>query len=51
VTDARLSPDRPTGGAVNTVTFKPVRTPKVRIVFTHRGKSRSGVTEVEMWAE
>jgi hypothetical protein len=41
-------PATPAGG-VNTVTFAPVATAKLRIVFTHRGKSRSGLTEVEVW--
>ncbi len=49
VADARQSPQRPVGGAVNTVAFKPVRTSKVRVVFTHRGKARSGLTEIEIW--
>ncbi len=49
VAEPQFSPDKPAGGTVNTVTFKPVRTSKVRIVFTHHGKSRSGLTEIEIW--
>ncbi len=49
VPSARHSPERPTGGTVNTVVFRPVRTSKVRVVFTHRGKARSGLTEIEVW--
>jgi hypothetical protein len=45
------SPEHPAGGRVNTVTFKKVTAPKVRVVFTHRGKARSGVSEVEAWRE
>lgn len=45
------SPAAPIGGAINTVTFQKVSTPKVRIVFTHKGKARSGVTELEFWRE
>ncbi|MDB6031740.1 MAG: hypBA2 [Verrucomicrobiales bacterium] len=45
------SPIKPTGSTVNSVTFSPILTSKVRIVFTHKGNSRSGVTEVEIWPE
>ena len=45
------SPEHPAGGRVNTVTFSKVTTPKVRVVFTHRGRARSGVSEVEVWRE
>ena len=45
------SPATPIGGAMNTVTFSKVTTTKVRIVFTHQGKARSGVTELEIWKE
>jgi hypothetical protein len=50
-TQAKKSPEKPTGGVRNTVTFPRIETPKVRVVFTHRGKSRSGLTEIEMWRE
>ena len=45
------SPEQPAGGIMNTVSFAPVETAKVRITFTHRGKSRSGVSEVFVWRE
>ena len=45
------SPVTPTGSAVNTVTFAHVTTRKIRVLFTHRGESRSGVTEMEVWKE
>lgn len=45
------TPARPTGSAVNTATFPKVTAPKFRVVFTHQGKSRSGVTEILAWKE
>ena len=45
------SPAAPLGGAMNTVTFNKVTTPKLRVVFTHQGKARSGLTELELWKE
>ena len=45
------SPATPIGGAMNTVTFTKVSAPKVRVVFTHKGNARSGVTELEFWRE
>jgi hypothetical protein len=44
-------PQTPAGGMANTVTFKQVATSKIRVVFTHKGKARSGVTEIEAWRE
>jgi hypothetical protein len=45
------NPKKPAGGKTNEVTFTPVKTQKLRVVFTHKGESRSGLTEVEIWAE
>jgi len=45
------SPQVPAGSALNTATFTRVTTTKIRIVFTHRGDSRSGLTELELRAE
>jgi len=45
------SPARPTGSSMNTVTFTQVSTPKVRVLFNHQAKARSGVTELELWKE
>jgi hypothetical protein len=45
------SPAKPTGSTVNTVTFAKATTSKFRVVFTHKGKSRSGVTEILAWKE
>jgi hypothetical protein len=47
--DQASKPAVPTGGMANTVTFKQVKTSKVRVVFTNKGKARSGVTEIEAW--
>jgi hypothetical protein len=51
VPEQKKSPVKPAGGAKNTVTFPAVETTKVRVVFTHQGKARSGLTEIEMWRE
>lgn len=45
----RRSPERPVGGVMNEVSFPPRKAAKVRITFTHRGKARSGVSEVLVW--
>jgi len=45
------TPKKPAGGRPNEVTFTPVKTQKLRAVFTHKGESRSGLTELEIWAE
>jgi hypothetical protein len=44
-------PAAPVGSAVNTVTFPTQTTSKFRVVFTHSGKARSGVTEILAWRE
>jgi len=49
VRDASRKPERPAGNVKNEVRFTPVRTTKVRAVFTHNGKARSGVTELQLW--
>ncbi len=43
------TPAKPAGGEINEVRFTPVKTRKVRVVFTHRGKARSGVSELLVW--
>jgi hypothetical protein len=48
-TDLKTSPERPAGGQWNVATFAPVQSSKVRIVLTHEGAARSGVTEVLVW--
>jgi hypothetical protein len=48
VADLVTSPKVPAGSALNTATFRPVTCQKLRIVFTHNGQSRSGLTELEL---
>ncbi len=49
VKNARKSPEKPTGSEFNEVRFDPVKASKVRVVFTHAGKARSGVSELLIW--
>jgi len=51
VDEAVSNPAVPTGGQVNEVRFKSLSTNKLRIVFMHAGKSRSGVSEVLVWKD
>lgn len=51
VVEVDRSPVIPSGGTVNTVRFKPITTSAVRVVFTHGGEARSGLTEIELWKE
>lgn len=51
VADQQASPAEPTGGTMNTIRFPKLTTSKLRILFTNKGKARSGVTEVEVWQE
>jgi hypothetical protein len=41
-----MSPETPAGGRFNEVRFTPVMTSRVRVVFTHAGQAKSGVTEL-----
>ncbi|HEV8293091.1 MAG TPA: discoidin domain-containing protein, partial [Tepidisphaeraceae bacterium] len=45
------SPARPTGGRFNEVKFERTRTSKIRVVFTHAAKARSGISEIMAWPE
>ncbi len=49
VMNAKKSPEQPLGSQWNDARFDPVTSSKVRIMFTHRGQSRSGVSEVLIW--
>ncbi len=49
VANVNRSPEKPRGSARNTVTFDEVTSNKVRVVFAHAGKPRSGLTEIEVW--
>ena len=51
VANEKHSPEKPAGGQFNETTFDAVTASKVRVVFTHRAKARSGVSEVFVWAE
>ena len=44
-------PETPMGGQLNEISFEKTMTSKVRVVFKHRDKSRSGVSEVFIWPE
>jgi hypothetical protein len=46
---AKMTPETPIGGQANRVTFEARKTEKLRILFTNKGKARSGVTEIEIW--
>ena len=45
------NPTVPSGGSANSIKFGKVTAAKVRVVFTHQDKARSGVTELEVWKE
>jgi hypothetical protein len=51
VPDQKKSPEQPAGSTINTVRFPTQNTSKVRVVFTHKGDSRSGLTEILAWKE
>jgi F5/8 type C domain len=51
VTGVKKVPEKPTGNQFNEVRFDRVKASKVRVVFTHAGKSRSGVSELFVWSE
>lgn len=51
VGNVKNTPEEPLGSQWNEARFDPVKASKVRIVFTHRGRSRSGVSEVLIWNE
>ena len=43
------SPQEPAGSQWNLAKFPPTKTNKLRILFTNRGRAKSGVTEVMVW--
>lgn len=49
VVEPKNSPEKPAGGQFNEVRFASVNASKVRVVFTHAGKARSGVSEMFVW--
>ena len=51
VPEPKQNPEQPAGGQFNEVRFTPVETNKIRVVFTHRGDARTGVSELLAWPE
>jgi 3-keto-disaccharide hydrolase/F5/8 type C domain-containing protein len=51
VKSPKKSPLQPVGGQYNQIQFDRSRTSKVRIVFIHRGRARSGVSEILVWPD
>jgi len=51
VANAKKVPDKPTGSQLINVRLDRVKASKVRVVFTHAGKARSGVSELLVWAD
>src|SRR5262249_22806759 len=49
--DQQKSPEQPAGGQLNEVRFRKVTTAKVRVVFVHKGKARSGLSEIFIFRE
>jgi hypothetical protein len=49
VSNPQQKPAQPTGGLWNELRFEPLSTSKMRVVFTHRGQSRSGISEILIW--
>lgn len=45
----KKSPEKPLGSAKNTAIFDKASAQKIRILFTHAGQARSGLTEFEVW--
>jgi hypothetical protein len=43
------TPRSPSGGRSNQVLLEPVTLSKVRATFQHRGESKTGLTEWEIW--
>jgi len=43
------SPVELIGSSENIGTFAPVTASKIRVVFVHKDKARSGLTELEVW--
>ncbi len=41
-----MTPDQPTQGTVNSVQVRPVKTPKIRVIFKHDSPGRTGLTEL-----
>ena len=48
-TGQKRTPEKAAGGSMNAVRFDRVSASKVRLVCTHKGQAKSGVTEMEVW--
>lgn len=44
-------PEKPTGHRANVITFAELKTSKIKVVFTHKSGSFTGLTEFEAWGE
>jgi hypothetical protein len=51
VAGIKRSPEKPAGGQWNEARFEKVRTVKLRVFFTHKGKAHSGVSEMMIWPD
>lgn len=51
VRDPIAEPKSPQGGVCNVIRFAPIETKRLRCTFIHPEGARSGVTELEVWAQ
>lgn len=49
VVEKSRTPNKPTGGQWNEIKFDKVKSKKMRVVFSHQGVYRSGVSEIAVW--
>ena len=49
VIEKAREPVQPAGNQWNSVDFEQVKSKKLRVVFTHQGRYRSGITEIAVW--
>lgn len=49
VSSAARTPLKPVGGQWNEIRFQPQKTSRIRVIFTHEGRARSGTSEVLVW--
>lgn len=49
--DPRKTPEPPAGGQFNEVRFRKFKASRVRVVFTHQPRVRSGLSEILVWPE
>lgn len=45
------APNEPTGRMANAIRFPELETTRVRVIFKHAPKGRTGLTEIEIWGE